>query len=366
MKRHKILFAALLVIAGILLVGLAALWCMFGEKLAAAMSIQKLQDGLYSVEYRGDYGFDSYLAQGGADSSGKMAEYIASFLSSGFWKPDTAEFEATDFGCSTLAVSSPDGTALFGRNYDWGECTAMIVHTVPANGYESVSTCCLNFLGFGDDWKPEGMENQFMALAAVYVPLDGMNEKGLCIADLVAGDKVETHQKTDKPDLTTTAAIRLILDHAATVDEAIELLRRYDMNSDIGTAHHYAISDASGKSVAVEYVGDEMKVTDTTVVTNFYLTQGTKYGIGSEQSHIRYDRLTALYAQVGGVMTEEQVRDALASVAQGTFPGSDEDTEWSLVYNTGTLSAAFYRDEDYTRPYVLTLKSKGPWLKTPD
>lgn len=42
---------------------------------------------------------------------------------------------------------------------------------------------------------------------------------------------------------------------------------------------HFPLSDASGRSVVVEYVNNEMKVTETQAVTNFYLTEGEKYGI---------------------------------------------------------------------------------------
>ena len=44
------------------------------------------------------------------------------------------------YGCSTLAVHSPDGAALFGHNFDWEECNIMLVHTIPKNGYESFAT----------------------------------------------------------------------------------------------------------------------------------------------------------------------------------------------------------------------------------
>jgi hypothetical protein len=74
----------------------------------------------------------------------------------------------------------------FGRNFDWAKGRAMIVHTVPDDGYESLSTCDLDFLGFGDDYTPDGsMQERIQTLAAIYVPLDGMNEKGLVIADLM-------------------------------------------------------------------------------------------------------------------------------------------------------------------------------------
>lgn len=54
----------------------------------------------------------------------------------------------------------------------------MIVHTKPENGYESVSTCCLDFLGFGDKYAPDGsMMDRMQSIATVYVPLDGSYEK---------------------------------------------------------------------------------------------------------------------------------------------------------------------------------------------
>lgn len=362
MKKHKGLKITLLIIGALLIAALVWAWSTFGSQLVASQSITKLEDGLYCMEYVGDYGFDKYLQQGGAPSDAKMADYIAAFLSGGFWKPDNLELEPDEYGCSTLSVSSPDGAELFARNYDWADCDAMIVHAVPKNGYESISTCCLDFLGFGEGWKPEGTANKFMALAAVYVPLDGMNEMGVCIADLMAGDKVETHQDTDKPDLTTCPAIRLVLDHAATVDEAVELISQYDMNSSIGSAHHYAISDASGKSVVVEYVNGEMLVTETKVVTNFYIADCDKQGVGSEQSHKRFERLMELREKANGVMSADELRDALASVSQSNYPDGGEDTEWTLVYDTAALTARFYRDERFDKPYALTLGTKDGWI----
>ena len=91
-----------------------------------------------------------------------------------------------------------------------------------------------------------------MCLTGLFVALDGINEKGLAIADLMAGDSIETHQRTSKPDLTTTGAICYLLKNAANVSEAIDLLKGIDMHSDIGSAHHYAMADASGRSVVVE------------------------------------------------------------------------------------------------------------------
>ncbi|MGN0999970.1 MAG: carcinine hydrolase/isopenicillin-N N-acyltransferase family protein [Faecousia sp.] len=350
------------IIAAMLIVLLAGAWTMFGTMITVANTIEKLEDGLYSMEFKGDYGFDEFLAQGGASSDDEVADYLVSFLSHGFYKVES-EVQTGEFGCSTICTEDENGIVFFGRNYDWAECQAIIVHTVPEDGYESVSTCCLDFLGFGEDYAPDGsMMDRMLTLAAIYVPLDGMNEMGLMVADLMAGDNEQTHQQSDKVDLTTTTAIRLLLDKAATVDEAISLLRQYDMNSSIGSAHHLSIADATGKSVVVEYVNSEILVTETKVVTNHYLADCEKQGIGSEQSHLRFDTL----ASHTGPADDMGVRDLLESVAQKNYPQTEDDYEktmWSIVYCPEGRCADFFFAENYEHSYGLLLQEKGSFLK---
>ena len=132
--RHRRTGIVLLVLAAALLTVLLTAWAMFGTQLQAAMTIQKLDDGLWSMEYRGDYGFDDFLAQGGASSDAEMGDYLAAYISHGFWKPDTSA-AGGKYACSTLAVKSPDGAPLFGRNFDWQDCDTMLIHTVPKDGY---------------------------------------------------------------------------------------------------------------------------------------------------------------------------------------------------------------------------------------
>ena len=348
--------------AALLVVTIAGAWAMFGTFVKAARSIEKLEDGLYVMEFTGDYGFDTFLAQGGAASDSGVADFLVSFLSHDFYKNESKVGKGS-FGCSTIYTQDADGTCYFGRNYDWTECSAMIVHTRPKNGYESVSTCCLDFLGFGDGYTPDAsIMERMQSIAAIYVPLDGMNSEGLMVADLMAGDNEETHQQTGKTALTTTTAIRLLLDKAANVDEAIALLRQYDMNSSIGSAHHFSIADAQGKSVVVEYVNGEMLVTETKVVTNHYLSDCEKQGVGSEQSHKRYDTLAAHT----GPADADEVRDLLESVAQKNYPqmaDSCEKTMWSIVCCPERHCADFYFAENFAHGYELVLSEKDSFLK---
>ena len=347
MKTHRILKITLLAMALLLVIALAGAWAMFGTQLTAASSIEKLDEGLWAMEYQGDYGFDEYLKQGGATSDAEMGDYIASFLSRGFWKPDTST-AGGNYGCSTLAVQSPEGAPLFGRNFDWEDCDTMLIHTVPKDGYESISTCCLDFLGFGQDWKPDGsMGDKFMALAAVYVPLDGMNEKGVSIAVLTL-DSEPVHQNTGRPVIGTTLVIRLILDRAATTEEAIELLNQYDMFATSGRDYHFYITDASGDGRVVEYDCEsetrEMVATPIRSITNFFGLYEDKvlpnqkngiYGHGKE----RYDKMEAIF-DYEEVYTSDVAWEALKAASQE--PSEEEvtsNTQWSIVYDDTNLTA---------------------------
>jgi len=167
-------------------------------------------------------------------------------------------------------------------------------------------------------------------------------------------DSDTIEQDTDRPDITTTTAIRLLLDQAANVEEALELLSQYDLHASMGMMVHLALSDAAGNSVAVEYVNNEMVVTETSVVTNFYLAEGEKYGIGTAQSRTRYDILNeALEGQE--TMTETDVRDALDSVSKDNF-GEFESTEWSIVMNQETKELTYYHRENYDQGYTILVE----------
>ncbi len=320
----------------------------FRSKLKAAKTVRKIDEGLYTMEFVGDYGFDEFLARGGASTDRKMAEYITEVLSNGFCKPKREEVKK-DFGCSTIVVTDNNGRMLFGRNYDWQKCTAMIMHTKPKKGYESYSTCCLEHLGFGEGWKPEGMGRQYTALAGIYVPTDGINEKGLCVADLVCLDGEAVHQENGRTALTIGSAIRMLLDKAATVDEAVDMLKNCDMNSSIGMAHHLAITDTTGKAVVVEYAGNEMLVTGTPIVTNHSVYTGNTSSVDNQESHTRFGRLMEIHENIEGSADKEKLRNCMSDVSY------EDITQWSIVYDVQEKAFDFYWQREYGKAYSFKL-----------
>lgn len=349
----KVLKVALLSVLGLVVVIGVLMWLEFGPLVKGALSAEKIDDGLYYMEYRGDDGFDGLMAQGGFESADQMVSYIVEYLSRGHYKPEV-QTQKTDFGCSALTVKTPDGGVMMGRNFDFPSALGVVLHTIPDRGYETITTFNVKFYGFGEDYKPEGFTNQYLALIGLFVALDGINEKGLAVADLMAGDTIQTHQRTSKPDLTTTAAISHLLKNAANVDEALDLLRGIDMHSDIGSAHHYAMADASGKHVVVEYVNNEMVVVESPAVANHYLCNA-KLNVGLAEGDDRYDRLCERYEQTGGVMNEKQLTEAIGAVSQPEREGF-LGTAWTMVMDLKHPSVTYYSRRHFDKPLHFELK----------
>lgn len=320
------------------------------EHISSTSEIQQLDSGFSAVKYDGDYAFDLFLEHGGAASDQEVLQFLNEKV---FGMSTGLQMGGDGFGCSTISVANTDGGYLFGRNFDWQACDAMVVSSYPAKGHASVSTVNLGFIKQGAGALAGMMSDEMLTVAALYAPLDGMNEKGLCVSVNMIQDSATIDQDNGKPDVTTTTAVRLMLDKAASVDEAIELLEKYDMHASMNYMIHFAIADNSGKSVAVEYVGNEMIVIETPILTNFYLAEGEKHGIGTAQSHERFEILESALKN-NPTMIASQVRDVLDSVSKDNF-GEFESTEWSVVFDETALTATYYHREDYSKAYSFKL-----------
>lgn len=312
--------------------------------------ITELESGLSVVCYDGDYGLDLFLEQGGAKSDSEVVQFLAGTLFSG---NADLQMDSTAFGCSTISVRNTEGGCFFGRNFDWQACDALIVLAHPQNGYSSISTVNLDFIHQGTGALANFPDDDILTVAALYAPLDGMNEKGLSVSVNMIQDSASIWQDTKKPDITTTTAVRLLLDQVSDVGKALELLAQYDFHASMNYMIHFAIADSDGRSVAVEYVDNEMVVTETPILTNFYVAEGKKYGIGTQQSHTRFEILEKSMEE-NPQMTFTQVRDTLDSVSKDNF-GEFESTEWSVIFDQTALTAAYYHRENYQTGYAFQL-----------
>ena len=157
-RIKTVLLSVFILTAAILLLFICLLW----PVIRSAVSVKQLEDGLYSM----DYGLNDFLEQGGKASDMAVADFVIDRL---FHGPVDLNLQHRPFGCSTLSVSSPEGGRLFGRNFDWGECTTLIVRTRPKDGYASVSTVNMDFLNLGLNLS----ENAFVRLMSAAAPYTG-------------------------------------------------------------------------------------------------------------------------------------------------------------------------------------------------
>lgn len=309
-------------------------------------SITQLENGLSAVRFEGDDFLDEFIAQNGASSDAEVIRFLQNQIGT---NSAGLELELGGFACSTLAADGESGGKLFGRNFDWNTCNALITVSYPTNGYASIATVNTDFVKTVYQNGFDSLPDRVRTLVSLYAPLDGMNEKGLCVAVLMIQDGDTVNQNTQKPDITTTTAIRMLLNKAATTDEAIELLRQYDFHASFGYMLHFAISDANGKSVAVEYVNNEMVITETPVLTNFYVAEGEKNGVGTAQSHTRFEMLQNTLSQ-NSVMTMEEMKETMESVSKKNF-SDGTTTEWSVVYNKIDGTVNYYHRENFDTAY---------------
>ena len=313
--------------------------------------IYELDKGLSTVKYDNDYNFEEFLNQGGASSDSEVIRFLTNTVSKSM---SELEFNDKSFGCSTISTKSENGDRIFGRNFDWYNCEGMIVVSRTPGNYKSISTVNMDFIKAGAGISSIVMSDEMKTIASLYAPIDGMNEKGVCISVNYIEDSSKIEQNTSKPDITTTTAIRLILNKAASTEEAIKLLEQYDMHGSMGYMTHLCLSDRNGKSVVVEYINNEMKVIDTPVVTNFYIAEGEKHGIGTQQSHERYDILMKRLEETNNQMSMEDVKNSLESVCKNHYHDG-ETTEWSIVFNQTTGETQYYHRENYNQSYKFML-----------
>ncbi len=313
----------------ILIVALA----LFGNELRSLVSLKKVDDyGMYQMTYYGDYGFDEFL-EIGANNDADIEAFVTKRLLKGL----PINLGVTGDGCTAFVVKNENGDILFGRNFDFLYAPSLQLYTAPEDGYASVSTVNLAFAGYSEDNLPDGsFLDSFLTLAAPFLSFDGMNEKGLAIA-LLAVPEAEAPYNPDKITLNTTTAIRLVLDKAATVEEAIELLKQYNIYFSGGIECHYLIADASGHSVIVEYVNRELCVVEAEtgyqIASNFIAYDGLNIGEGFTEFE-RYDRVQNVIEANNGILEADQSTQLLADV--GVFDGDIDKLQWSVLYNLTT------------------------------
>lgn len=388
MKVKKILLTLLAALAALVVLAAAGVWAMWHNELGTLFSIEMLresngehQDGaVYAMQVKGGFYLDEFVEQGGVKSDDELIAFVTGNITRGLLN---IGISAPEIGCSSFTAATKEGDALFARNYDLSKTNTMLVFTEGGEGrHATISTVDLKFLGIDVDRGLESLMDRITCLAAPYAPLDGVNDAGLSCGIYMTyqgGEAtVATDQNTGKPDFTSTTLLRLILDYADSVEEAVEIASSYDLHDSARTSYHYMVADSTGRSAVLEWtagtdatdndgaartlkvvyndddshIGPREAASDWQVVTNFVLQPGYYDGCPEEDKKgaDRYDRLYEELGKTNGVVADEAAAmSILASVGRRGWDNDDKNslTVHSAVYNLTDKSLLWVSNENY-------------------
>ena len=372
-------------IAGLLLVFLLAIYGLWHNEIASVASMKMIKDrddshldgAVYTMDVKGGFYLDEFVEQGGVKNDTELINFITNKITKGLLKLNISNPE---IGCSSFTAKTTEGDVLFGRNYDFSKTNTCIVKTEASKGrHATISTVDLQFLGMDVDRNVEGLMNKITCLAAPYAPLDGVNDAGVACGIYMSyqGETtLPTDINTEKPDLTSTTLLRLILDYADNVEEAVEIAKAYDLHDSAGTSYHYMVADASGKSVILEWTGNtditdndgnarQLVVTyndsdshigtieasaDYQWITNFIIQPDYYEDNSKKPGYDRYERIGEELSVSNGIVADEKAAmDILAIVGRRDWNNDDNNgcTVHSAVYNLTDKTVLWVPNEHY-------------------
>ena len=386
MKRNslsKLLRRIACALAALVIALAVAVFALWHNELTTLASFQKLSDrdeahrdgAVYQINFSGDYSFDEFLSQGGASNDAELISFVTRSITKGIIP---MHIKTSSIACSAFTADTQSGDRVFGRNYDFSATNTAIVYTDPGEGrHASYSTIDLSFLGLDADKDVETIGQKILTLAAPYVPLDGVNDAGVACGIFMSyqgeGKGTPTDTQTDKPDITSTTLLRLILDYADSVEDAVALAQQYDLHDSASSCFHYMVADSTGRSAILEWVGTDADhdadgaqrqlnvlwndtdalsdSSDWQVVTNFIKAPGYYDGTAVEMKGLdRYEHLAAALRETDGIVADKDAAmDLLASVGRRTWNNDDSNsnTVHSVVYDLTDKSVLWVGNEHY-------------------
>lgn len=357
------------------------------DKLTMIYNLVDLEkDGgrIYEMDYTADYKLNDALDTRITDING-LQQFVAKNLFD--VAPSKAPYMGFGAGCSAFAVNEK-GTSnyLMGRNYDFchkdadgneKEISAIVVKTHPWGGKKTVSVVDGYWLGMNKGFMTDGLTDLSMLMAAPYAFMDGINEDGFAIGVLHLDGKPTKQTDASKKNIYMNVAMRMLLDWASDVDDAVTLLNRYNMHmaSPAGGSFHFYMADAKGKYAIVEYVSETGNINENPwkihvmkdndkyrYLTNFYVSdymKDTPYGVKSDHGKDRYETLEREIHKANFSLDMSGVTYLLDRVSQAPdtkVPTSH--TQWSSVYNLSQKTLRLYLLRKYynTKPFDFDLK----------
>jgi hypothetical protein len=260
-----------------------------------------------------------------------------------------------NFACTCFSATDRAGRRVMGRNFDWDRHPVLLLRARPPGAYASLSLVDLHYLGYSEERSP--FDDPGSLAAAPRLPFDGINEKGLAVG-MMAVDHAEgiargvASEAPPRRLVGELVLIRILLDRAASVKEAIALAKSFDVDFE-EIPIHYFVADASGASAVIEYLGGEAVALANDAAwqlsTNFILAEVPPER--REASCWRYSKASRSLAASGGKLGPKGAFGLLEAVSQ-------PKTTWSSAYELGSPSLELALGRDYARHFRFELSGR--------
>ena len=367
----------LLKIIGILAIICLTIAFVWHGEIATIRSLESVGGNkyLYKMDFKASYDLDDLISKD-IDSNAELLDYIVKRIGKGIpIKMKSAQVadengELATFNCTSFQVRKADGDGYwYGRNYDYFKNPTMVTVSHPKKGYASVAVCDMSHFGYSLDKLPISLMEKVSSLAAIYAPLDGVNEKGLCTS-IMALPKMAAKQDSGKHKVGTTVIMRLWLDRCATVQEALDLAASLDINHDavVGSGYHYMIADANGDCAVLEFdkddgwkslvvrkgAGENSMLVTNHLISEKFLTSEPDMSVGNVHSHSwwRYETVDNYLNERNGILTFDEAMECLEMVHWKDLlweTGTVEDTQYTCVYDQKNISLSLRNWNDYDK-----------------
>lgn len=326
-------------------------------------SLRDVSDGhLYEMTYKADYMLQDFI-----DADLRSQDMLRMAIQEKLLAvPQDIRMESPKPACAAFQAVTPEGDVIYCRNFDYifKDSGTIVLHSRPRKAYKSLSLVSSSFVGVDGKCLRDGKTDLSVLMGVPYMQMDGMNEKGFAVSVLELSHRCAMQKEPGKHDIMTSVMIRMLLDRAATVDEALEMLGNYNYWADgeqkgvrVQSSYHFLLSDATGKTCVLEYILEDgprgkgkwvMNVIEDKAVTNSYLSRGWEKTCGVDR---RLPSICQALDGCGGVLSEEEAMAVLDSVHQTRDRKNISGTVWSVVYNLSKGTATVCVNHDYSQKF---------------
>ncbi len=303
-------------------------------------SIRKIDDHpLFLYNYHGGY-------------------WLSEIIFSAYMRNDLQE---SDIGCASFYIRDSRGDYIFAKNDINTPAPAMVIKTNRPGKYSTISVASLEWL-IRDQGDIKLLQKIELLVAAPFIMGEGMNEEGLIISrngQRRGGGPVHSREMLFDKNLKMlffSHLMRKVLDNAKNVDEAIAIIRKYNIRTaESNSSIHFHLADSDGNSAVIEYANNSIYIIryekdEISFLTNNLISEiGSGEYVWDPQYNYLTKRLPEINLDVG--FTETNAMEILEEL----IPVSYMRARWSTVFNLtqGTVQLAVNSEFEKTYEFEL-------------